>query len=153
VYVDEVLIADPRVAPHRGDELATAERHPRPGGQCGKQIELGSGDLDRLAVNGHLARDYVDMQTTEDAGWFFGLAQRVGPGAAQHRPYPGHQLARAGRLGEVVVGPYPEPDEFVHLIGPGGEHDHVTVGESTQLPAHLDAVEAGQAQVEHHHVG
>ena len=50
-------------------------------------------------------------------------ARRGGAGPAQHRVDPQHQLARAERLGDVVVGADLEPDDPVGLLAERGQHD------------------------------
>jgi hypothetical protein len=71
----------------------------------------------------------------------------VGPGGAagpaQQRAHPGHQLPRAVRLGQVVVGAEVEAEQQVVLGGPGGQHQHRHVGLAAQDPAHVEAVEPG----------
>ena len=48
----------------------------------------------------------------------------AGVDAAQDRPDPGDELARAERLGQVVVGAELEAEQLVQLVVAGGEHDH-----------------------------
>ena len=74
-------------------------------------------------------------------------------GSAQHGEHPGADLARAERLGEVVVGADLQADEPVDLLGAGGQHHDVGVGGLPDAAAHLDAVEVGQVEVEGHQVG
>ena len=54
------------------------------------------------------------------------------------------------RLGDVVVGAQLEAEHAVDLAVAGGEeqHRHVLVG--ADAAAHLEAVDVGQADVEHH---
>ena len=73
--------------------------------------------------------------------------------AAQQRADPGQQLGQPERLGDVVVGAGVEADHGVHLVRPGGEDQHrdrPAVG--TDPPAHLEAVDVRQAEVEDHQV-
>ena len=49
---------------------------------------------------------------------------RRGPGAAQHRLHPQHQLAGAERLGDVVVGADLQAQDPVVLVAARGQHDH-----------------------------
>ena len=64
-----------------------------------------------------------------------------------------HQLARAERLGHVVVGADREPDEHVGLAVARGEHQDRHGAFPLDLLAHLDAVETGEHEVEHDEVG
>lgn len=73
-------------------------------------------------------------------------------GAAKQRPDPRDQLPWGERLGDVVICAHAETDQDVDLVGAGGEHQHVAAGERPQLAADLDPIDAGQAEVEHHHV-
>jgi hypothetical protein len=101
----------------------------------------------------HLARGRVDRQVAELARRSVGAGGLRAARAAQHRLDPGHQLTGAERLGQVVVRADRQPDELVHFLGPGGQHDDVGVGERAQRPADLHAVDARQHQVQDHHVG
>ena len=74
------------------------------------------------------------------------------PGVAappQHRPHAGQQLGEPERLGDVVVGAGVEPEHGVDLVGPPGEHEdrHRAAG-GAQAPAHVEAVDVGQPEVE-----
>ena len=46
------------------------------------------------------------------------------PGAAQHGPHPRHELARAERLGDVVVGAQLQAEHAVDLVVAGGHEQH-----------------------------
>ena len=77
-------------------------------------------------------------------------------GAAQHGPHARHQLARAERLGQIVVGAQLQADQPVGLLHAGGEHDdRQAVGGRVlaQGAGDVEAVQAGQHQVEHQQVG
>ena len=70
----------------------------------------------------------------------------------QQRAHARHQLVRAERLREVVVGAQLEADDALGLLGAGGQHDDRDrrgrlVG--TKQPADLQAVDVRQHQVEH----
>ena len=75
------------------------------------------------------------------------------PGAPQHGLDAGDEFAVAERLGEVVVGPHGQSDEPVDLVAASSQDQDVAVGKGADLAAHLDAVEAGQPEVEHDDVG
>ena len=62
---------------------------------------------------------------------------------------PGEQLARRERLGDVVVGADLEAEHAIGFLAARGHHDDRHVAAPAQLAAHLDAIAAGQHQVEH----
>ena len=77
----------------------------------------------------------------------------VGGAAAQQGPDPGQQFGQPEGLGDVVVGAGVQADHGVHLVGAGGQHqDREAVALGAQPAAHLQAVHAGQTEVEHHQV-
>ena len=66
---------------------------------------------------------------------------------------PGDELARAERLGEVVVGADGEADDQVGLGVAGREHEDRYRALPLDALAHLEAVEAGEHEVEDDEVG
>ena len=66
---------------------------------------------------------------------------------------PRDELPGAERLGEVVVGADGEPDDEVGLGVAGGEHQDGHRAVALDAPAHLEAVEAREHQVEDDEVG
>ncbi len=121
-------------------------------GEVREQVELGGGEVHELAVELHAPRLEVDGDRAEAHG---SRASARGPALdpAEQRVHPGDELARAERLGEVVVGADGQPDDEVGLGVAGGEHQHRHRAVALDLAAHLDAVEAGEHQVEDHEVG
>ena len=84
------------------------------------------------------------------------IVGRLRGAPAQHRFDARIELARAERLGQVIVGAGFETRELVLLVGARGEHDQrhgpgAFVG--TQPPRKFDAAHARQHPVEHHQVG
>ena len=67
VDVDEVVVAEPVLAPHALEQLRAAERDARLGGQRVEQVELDPGELERDAVELDLAGRGVDRQRAERA--------------------------------------------------------------------------------------
>jgi hypothetical protein len=59
------------------------------------------------------------------------------------------QLARAEGLGEVIVGPVVECAYFVLLVAACGKHDNGHCAPFAQPPRHLEAADAGKAEIEH----
>ena len=80
-----------------------------------------------------------------------GLVGRRGP--PQHGPHPGHQLPQPVGLGHVVVRPHLEADHGVDLGSLGGDHDDRHRRPGPDRPAHVDARQPGQHQVEQDQVG
>ena len=79
--------------------------------------------------------------------------RRPARGCAQPQPDPRHQLGEAERLGHVVVGAAVEGGDRVGDRVAGGEHDdRHPAALGAQLVEDLEAVHAGQADVEHHQV-
>ncbi len=74
-------------------------------------------------------------------------------GASQQRVNARDELARAERLGHVVVGADRQPDEQVGLAVARGQHEHGQGTVALDLLADFDAVETGQHEVEHDEVG
>ena len=73
--------------------------------------------------------------------------------AAYARADPGDELLGLERLDDVVVGPGLEADDHVDGVALRGEHHDRHAGLGADLLADVDAVLAGQHQVEQHQVG
>ena len=67
---------------------------------------------------------------------------------AQRRAHARHQLAQAERFGHVVVGADLESDDRVDLGVASGDHDDGHLRTRPKLPAHVDARDARQHDVE-----
>ena len=74
-------------------------------------------------------------------------------GPPQQRADAGRQLLRGERLREVVVGAGLEAGDDVVGVGPGGDHDDRDVARAPDRPAHLEAVDAREHDVDEHDVG
>ena len=112
--------------------------------------------MDVLAIHPHLVPARVDLHAVAGdhavavVGHHGGLRR-----AAQGRLDAGDEHPRAERLGHVVVRAAAQAGDDVVLLALGGEHDHRQRAGGLLLahrPADLDAVAAGQHQVEHHGV-
>src|SRR5262249_52896489 len=68
--------------------------------------------------------------------------------AAQYGTYPGKQLARAERLGDVVVGPKLEAHHPVGLLFATGHHDDRNRGHAAHLLCEHHAILAHEAEIE-----
>ncbi len=73
---------------------------------------------------------------------------RLAAPAAQNRLDPGKQLARLEGLGQIIVGAELQPDDAVHGVAARGEHEDRGVAPGADAPAHFEAVEVGQHQIE-----
>ena len=97
------------------------------------------------AVGGDPVRVQVDGQRTDRHR---ALPRRRPGRPAHHRIDAGLQLGHAERLHDVVVGADAQAGDPVALLGPRGHRDDGHVAAAAQLPADLQAVAVGQAQVE-----
>jgi hypothetical protein len=138
------------VSPDLGEQVL-----PRPhaaGGteQVDKEIELGRGEADEIAVQPCPASRHVDLDAARSQ-----YPIRIGGGPlrpAQQSPHPRGELAHAERLAEVVVGPDFESDDEVSLRAASGQHDHRDRPVALYLAADLKAVKTWEHQVEYHRV-
>jgi hypothetical protein len=137
------------VAPHVHQQLLTTEDHSRPGQEVGEQVEFDRCEVDLCLAESDLPGRRVELEPT--------MAEDHAVGSIRHPPEHGpdarHELARAERLGEVVVRPDRQPDHEIGLVVAGGEHDHRDPSLGLDPPAHFQPVEAGQHQVEDDEVG
>src|SRR5208282_2655584 len=79
----------------------------------------------------------------------------LGAASSQDRFDARHELLGRKGLGDIVVGAYLESEHPIHLIGPGGDHDHRYGREALLLPQGLTdlyAVSVRQHQVEENEV-
>ncbi len=82
-----------------------------------------------------------------------GAARVAGPHPAEQRPDAGRQLLGGERLGQVVVGTRLEARHDVVGVGAGRDHDDRDVGHPADGAADVEAVDAGQHDVDQHDVG
>lgn len=139
----------PGVTPHPFEQLLAGHHGTGVLGQHGQHIELLGGEHDLVAVHQHPAGTSIDLQA---AG---GAPVRLGGGLAPtgDGTNSGHQLAEAEGLDHVVVGAQLEAHHAVDLVAPRRQEDDGHVGQGPHPPAHLVAVDVGQADVEQHDVG
>ena len=110
-----------------------------------QQLELLVRQLHLAPVHGDQPRAQVHPHAVD--------LERLRHPAAQQRADPGQQLGQPERLGHVVVGARVQADDEVDLVGAGGQHQHGQLGAvGAQAPADLQAVHAGQPEVEHEQV-
>ena len=157
VGVDRAGAEAVAVAPDVGQELLPGEDHPGLVAEEGQDVELGGGEVDRLAVERGPAGGRLECHPAQPqgpAGGVGGGGRVAGPpDPAEDGVDPGHQLPGAERLGQVVVGADGQADEQVGLRVPGRQHEDGHRPVLLDPAAHLEAVEAGEHQVEDDEVG
>ena len=94
--------------------------------------------IDRYAPDGLIQCDVVARQNLLNSAF----------GATQHGVGAGNDFAGIEWLDDVVVGAALQSDDSIGVGFPGGEHDDWYVRLSTQDPAHLNAIETRQHQIE-----
>src|SRR6266545_2567451 len=144
-------VPEPGVLPHLLQELTAREHLARVADQEQQQLELPRGQGDRAPGDLGLPGRRVDHHVAGVHAALLG--RRVAPGAAEHAADSGDQLPRAERLHHVVVRAELEPDDPVGLVAAGGQHHDRDRRAGAEPPAHLEAVHAGQHQVQHDQVG
>ena len=142
------VVAD-RPAPDLLQQVLARVRRTRVREQEAQQVELTHGQGEHRTVAGRHVGGLVDDQVAVDQP----LRRRGGAGTTQHGVDPQDQLARAERLADVVVRAGLETHHPVGLLPQRGQHDHGHVAAGPQPTADLQAVDAGQHQVEHDQVG
>ena len=123
-----------------GEDLAGAAD------QQAQQLELGAGQVDRLAAHGGDVADEVDRDRAGFDLDRLGERRAVELAAAQLGADAAEQLAHREGLGDVVVGADLEPDDLVDLGVLGGQDDdrhgaaraHVAADVEAARPRHHD---------------
>ncbi|MNF63831.1 hypothetical protein D3C84_455440 [compost metagenome] len=88
--------------------------------------ELAAGQGHRLAVPAQLPGRQVELIGAK-AHHPLGGGRRTGQldgMASQHGADPGQQLTGIEGLGQVIIGPHLQPDDTIHFVPLGGEHQH-----------------------------
>ena len=141
-----VLIAPDAVQQEvAGEHLAAAED------QHLEELELLEGEGELFAALERLVVRDVDHDVAGAQG--LRLALLLGRDAAQEGLDARGKLAHGEGLGDVVVRAELQAEDLVHLVSPCGEHDDRDVaGHAVALeaPADLQAVDAGQHDVQQH---
>ena len=120
-----------------------------------EQLELDVGEIesDAAAEGGAGAGvefDSGDGEVANGGGLGGSAFARCGNsgGAAKNGADAGEQLAGIEGLGEVVVGSDFEADDAVNIFAARGEEDDADLGGCAQAAQHLEAIEAGQHDIE-----
>ncbi|PXV70378.1 uncharacterized protein DUF4382 [Sinimarinibacterium flocculans] len=120
-----------------------------------QQLVLAGRDPHRLTVAAERAAPQIEFERA-DAHTPTRRRPRIlrgAPDTAQHREDACDQFAQVAGLGDVVVGADLEPDDAVHVVALGGEHDHRhAAAQLAQAAAQADAVLVRQHQIEHDQV-
>src|SRR5215470_12877261 len=140
-----------RMPLERVEDLLAGQHAAGGPGEGGQELELVVGEDPPLARHRDLARGEVELELADPQprGWMRGGR------APQESADAGEELPWIERLGEIVVGAHLEPHHLVHIFALGGEHDHGqggAVGEGADPAAYLEAVHAGEHDVEEHDV-
>jgi hypothetical protein len=132
------------------EELLARERAPGPLGEHAQEGELVAGQAQLAPVEGGAHAPGLEGQRP-DADH---LLPRAGLAAvaAHDRADARDQLDRREGLGDVVVGARLEAEDLVGLLPARGDHDDRHVLALAEGAADLDAVEAGQVEIEQHQV-
>lgn len=136
------------VAPDLLEQHLSGEHLPGLAGERDKQIELQRSQRDLRTAARHLVGGHVD----DDVG----DRQQLGGlllGAAQAGTHPGNELLGLERLDDVIVGTGLQTEHDVDRVGLRREHHDRNSGVGPQHAAYVDAVHAGQHQVQQHKIG
>ena len=150
VDVDEATVTEVAVAPDALEQHLAAEHPTGALGQLHQHAELGLGEVDVAAVAAHHPLVGDDLEVAEAQ---VRRAHLGGAGPAQQGTDPRRELLGREGLGEVVVGARLEPGHDVVGVGAGGDHHDRHIGAAPDRPAHLEAVDAREHDVDEHHVG
>jgi hypothetical protein len=147
VHVDRARVAGEGVAPHALEKLVARQHEAAVVQQLPEQVELLRRELDLLVADVHLAAAGVNDQVAVSELSALALLAG-GRSPSEDRLHARDELARVERLREVVVGADLEPDDLVHVLVAGRQHQDRHVGGLADPPAHLDAVDVREHQVE-----
>ena len=149
VDVDGALAAAVRLVPHLREDLPLRDDLARPLGEEVEQVELAAGQLDGLAVEGHLACHGVDDEAADGERALVVVRVR----APEDRAHPRLELVHGERLDDVVVGSGVEGADDRRVVVAGGDDDDRGAPHRPEHRQQAVAVEVGQAQVEQDEVG
>ena len=120
-------------------------------GQERQQLELLRRQLDGLTFDRSLVvhevehdRAHCELAVVGDDGL---------SGMAESGADPRFQLGHTEGFGHIIVGARVQGRHFAVLQSRGRKHDHRHLGPRADAADHFEAVEVGQPEVEHHHVG
>ena len=145
VLVDGARAAGELDAPHPVEQDLAREHDARVLHEEGKEVELGGAQIDGRAGNEDLPARLAQLHVGE----LEVIGARSCGAAPQHRLDARRHLARAERLGYVVVGAELEAGDAVGLFVARRQHDDREARAGPHAPADLEPVHAGQPEVQH----
>jgi hypothetical protein len=134
---------------HRIDDLRPREHPPRVPGEKVEEREFGAGEVHRPAADPHFIPGRIDGQVA-DFQHRRNVRDPLRP-APQDAPDPGREHLGTERLDDVILGAQLEPGHDVRILALCGEHDHRHAGRAgftLERPAHVEAADARQHQIE-----
>ncbi len=138
-------------SPDIGEDVLVGQDAVGMAGQISQQVELGGGQADLAAAErNNVARQVDDQVAGSDHAERLILTRSL---VAQGHADAGQQLFGAKGLDQVVIGAQVEGFDLDVLFAAHRQDDDRDLGPGTQLPADLQAVHIGQAQVEDDHRG
>src|SRR5918995_2279768 len=135
------------VAPDALEQLVARKHEPLVVEQLPEQVELLRRELHLLGADANLAPPGVDDELAVAHHLLLALPA-LGRRAAQDRLDAGDELPRVERLRHVVVRADLEPDDLVHVLVAGGEHQDRDVPALPQPARQIDPVHVGEHEVE-----
>jgi len=149
--VDGTLQTFAAVLPDAFHDLAPAENAARTFEKHRQQQVFIAGQIEPAAVVGNAQAVAVDGKARTGGRWSY-LSPRFRAQSAQDGTDARHHLARAERLGYIVIAAQFEADDAVHLVGTRGQEKYGNVGETPQLPADIETAQIRQADVENNQI-
>src|SRR5574343_2478 len=146
VDVDAAVEADQRPTHRLLRQGGLADRPTGAAGQHLQEVEFGTGQIDRRAAPLDPPQFRKNRQRA-DRNRCIGVASRLG--APQDGPQARGKFARQAGLGYVIVGPEFEPDDAIHVIARGGQHQNRHTARGADTAQGLDTAQPGHHHVEH----
>ena len=112
-----------------------------------QQCKLNVGQLDPLPILRHRPGRGIQLQPIHPQQRRFACGFAAGA-APQDRPYPGQQLARIERLGQVVVRTDLQPHNAVDVVAASSQQKHVDRRGRPDPLQHFKAIEAWKHHVQ-----
>ena len=121
-------------------------------GEQREQLELDERQLHGLAAHLDRAPRQVDAQLAAFDHLIAAADEMRRRGTSEQRPDPASKLPDRERFRDVVVRAELQPEHLVELVVSRRQHDDRHCALVAQTPADLEAVDAGQHDVEHHEI-
>ena len=152
MHVHRAHVAHVIVFPHGLQQRLAAVNLAAVGNQELKQIKLLGRQPNGLAAEHHGAVLAVDLQIVhpDDALFLMHLGLRLA--APEDGFDPRLNLQNVKRLGHVIVRAVFKPEDFIHILALGGQHDDRHIAALTDALADLDAVQPRQHHVQQNQI-